>query len=76
MTHDTQETIVNSNTRTNRAGASELISFTAAGLCMVLALVVAPRTGGPTWPLLAMAAFLGWQGYRLRKNRAARASRS
>ena len=60
---------MNSDIQATRASASETISFVAAGLCAVLALIVAPMTGGATWLILVIGAFLAWQGYRLRRNR-------
>lgn len=57
------------HSRTARPGTTEIVFFIVAGLCAVLALVLAPMTGGTSWVGLAIAAFLGWQGYRLRKDR-------
>lgn len=52
-------------------GTTETVFFIFAGLCAVLAIVIAPMTGGTSWVGLVIAALLGWQGYRLRKERLA-----
>lgn len=56
-----------------RPGASEIVLFVVAGLCTVLAIVVAPLTGGTSWIGLVIAALLGWQAHRLRNERLAKA---
>lgn len=55
--------------RMTRPGIAESVFFVFAGLCAVLAIVVAPLAGGTSWVGLVIAALLGWQGYRLRKER-------
>lgn len=56
-------------------GTTEIVFFIFAGLCAVLAIVIAPLTGGTSWVGLVIAALLGWQGYRLRKERLAHLKR-
>ena len=56
-------------TQSTRPSTSEIVIFVFAGLCVVLGVVVAPLTGGIGWIGLLIAAVLGWQGYRLRKER-------
>lgn len=53
-------------------GPSEYVTFIFAGLCVLLAIVVAPLTGGTSWIGLVIAALLAWQGNRLRKERLAK----
>ncbi|UER54109.1 hypothetical protein HJG43_05615 [Kineosporiaceae bacterium SCSIO 59966] len=63
-------------TQYTRPGASEIVSFVAAALCVFLGLVVSPRYGGATWLVLTIAALLFWQGAALRRCRTAPAHRS
>lgn len=53
----------------DRVTAAEAVTFVVAALCVVLGVVVTPRTGGVTWVVLGVAALLVWQGLTLRRRR-------